>query len=75
MRQILRMYYREMHGIFLVYDITNMTSLHELDGWLNDIKNEVCIPNIFDNKAKVNFLYKLYSRLRIQNRCVVQLSY
>jgi len=30
--------YRGVHGIYIVYDITNLNSLIQLDGWIKHIE-------------------------------------
>jgi len=38
-RSLAQQYYRGAHGIFIVYDITDLNSSFKLDGWINDVEN------------------------------------
>ncbi|XP_016659964.1 uncharacterized protein LOC100167988 isoform X3 [Acyrthosiphon pisum] len=38
-RSLAQQYYRGAHGIFIVYDITDLNSSFKLDDWINDVKN------------------------------------
>jgi len=49
-RSLAQQYYRGAHGIFIVYDITNLNSLHKLDDWINDVEG---VSNYKINKEMV----------------------
>lgn len=49
--------YRGVHGIYIVYDITNLNSLIKLDGWIKHIET-------------VSILVYLYILLVIVLKCV-----
>lgn len=57
-RNITKSYYKNTHGILLVYDVTNMISLHNLNKWLKEIdeytKNHDKIPIILIGNKKDN---------------------
>ncbi|CAI6358686.1 unnamed protein product [Macrosiphum euphorbiae] len=38
-RSLSQQYYRGAHGIFIVYDITNLSSSFKLDSWIKDVEN------------------------------------
>jgi len=37
-RSLAQSYYRGAHGIFIVYDITDVNALSNLKNWINDVK-------------------------------------
>lgn len=39
------MYYRGAIGLFIIYDVTNLNSLHNLDTWMRNI-DDVSIQNV-----------------------------
>lgn len=45
-QKLMKMYYRGLHGLFLVYDITNEKSLYVLNNWLEDFI-DVSIKHVF----------------------------
>ncbi|KAL4131221.1 hypothetical protein QTP88_008562 [Uroleucon formosanum] len=38
-RSLSQQYYKGAHGIFIVYDITDLNSLFKLDDWIKDVEN------------------------------------
>ena len=53
-RSITKQYYRNAHGILLVYDITDRTSFENINIWAEDIKNNApadCVVVLVGNKS------------------------
>ncbi|KAL5242980.1 hypothetical protein ACI65C_010390 [Semiaphis heraclei] len=57
-RSLAQSYYGEAHGVFIVYDITDLNSIYNLDGWLKDVENfsdtnavKILIGNKCDKKT------------------------
>ena len=44
-RAIANAYYKNAHGVIVVYDITNRESFHSIDTWLSDVR-EYANPNL-----------------------------
>jgi len=38
-QSLIKLYYRGANGLFIVYDVTNLNSLHNLEFWMKDIEN------------------------------------
>ena len=56
-RSMTRQYFKDAHGIILVYDVSNETSFKGLNSWLNEIKNNTKVyPSIalVANKIDLN---------------------
>ncbi|XP_022182367.1 leucine-rich repeat serine/threonine-protein kinase 2-like isoform X2 [Myzus persicae] len=56
-RSLAQSYYGGAHGVFIVYDITDLKSLYKLDGWIKDIEKfsdvdivKILIGNKCDDK-------------------------
>lgn len=48
-RSIINSYYRGVHGAFIVFDLTDLDSFNNVDGWVNDL-------NKYSNKQVVRIL-------------------
>ena len=44
-RSIVKNYYKNVHAIMLIFDLTNIQSFYKLDDWLKEIKEHVQHPN------------------------------
>jgi small GTP-binding protein len=49
-RSITKQYYRDAHGIILVFDITERRTFDHMEDWINDIYNSI------PDKSKISFL-------------------
>ena len=49
-RNIVSTFYRNAHGILVVYDVTDMTSFHNVQQWLTEIERYVG-----SDKVNINF--------------------
>ncbi|KAG8193479.1 hypothetical protein JTE90_023731 [Oedothorax gibbosus] len=51
-RTYVRGYFRDSHGVLLIYDVTNMTTFNTLESWLSDLRkeNETAVVLIVGNK-------------------------
>ena len=56
-KSITKQYYRDAHGIILIYDIANRKSFNNLNNWIEDIKDNSikdCQIVIVGNKSDIN---------------------
>ena len=56
-RAITRQYYKEAHGVLLVYDISDRSTFDNIDIWVNDIKNCApanCVVALVANKSDLS---------------------
>ena len=56
-KSITQQYYRDAHGIILIFDVCNRDSFNNLKDWINDIKNNTfneCQVIIVGNKNDIN---------------------
>jgi len=44
-QSLIQLYYRGAMGLFIIYDVTNLNSLHNLDIWMKNI-DDVIIKNV-----------------------------
>lgn len=56
-RAITRQYYKDAHGVLLVYDISDRNTFDNIDLWVEDIKNCApadCVVTLVANKSDLN---------------------
>lgn len=40
-QQVRTEFYREVHGVFLVFDVSNLSTFEALDDWMSELSHEL----------------------------------